>query len=96
MLLENLSLTTPNPNHEKLVALIHGHANIIYLPSKKVFLEPGMPMDGIYYIIDGRTRHYMMNSSGVEKFSIHLQKDGFTALLRMIFNALPGCIQLPK
>ncbi len=80
MLLENLSLTTPNPNHEKLVALIHGHANIIYLPSKKVFLEPGMPMDGIYYIIDGRTRHYMMNSSGVEKILYTLTKGWFYGL----------------
>lgn len=80
VLLENLSLTTPNPNHKKLYTMICGHAEVLHLPAKKVFLEPGMPMDGIYYIIDGRTRHYMMNSSGVEKILYMLTTGWFYGL----------------
>lgn len=57
--------------------LIVQNAKRIMLPAKKVFVQPGDIVDSIYYIHAGRTRHYMINSDGIEKISYILNNGWF-------------------
>lgn len=57
--------------------LIVKNARRMLLPAKKVFVQPGDLVDSIYYIHTGRTRHYMINSDGVEKIAYILNKGWF-------------------
>lgn len=50
-----------------LEKLIQERSAILTYPAKKVFLEPGMILDGVYYVVSGRTCHYMMSLDGTEK-----------------------------
>lgn len=61
------NLTVPMPRLNELVNLIREHSVVITYPAKKVFLEPGTILDGVYYIAEGRTRHYMVAIDGTEK-----------------------------
>lgn len=61
------SLTQPSPVQKELADLIQNHATCIEYPAKKIFLEPGDAIHGVYYIAAGRTRHYMMAEDGSEK-----------------------------
>ena len=63
----NFNITKPNPVQEELEKLLREHSTILMYPAKKVFLEPGMRLDGIYYIANGRTCHYMVSLDGTEK-----------------------------
>jgi len=46
------------------------------LPAKTIFVRPGDPVDSIYYIHKGKTRHYMINTDGSEKVS-YILNDGW-------------------
>ena len=61
------NLTKPNDAQEELEEMIRERASLITYPAKKVFLEPGTVLDGVYYIASGRTCHYMMSLDGTEK-----------------------------
>lgn len=61
------SLTKPNATQQELEKLILERSTILTYPAKKVFLEPGMALNGVYYIASGRTCHYMMSLDGMEK-----------------------------
>ncbi len=50
-----------------LEKLIQERSAVLTYPAKKVFLEPGMILDGVYYVVSGRTCHYMMSLDGTEK-----------------------------
>lgn len=50
-----------------LEKLIQERSAVLTYPAKKVFLEPGMVLDGVYYVVSGRTCHYMMSLDGTEK-----------------------------
>lgn len=50
-----------------LEKLIQERSAVLTYPAKKVFLEPGMILDGVYYMVSGRTCHYMMSLDGTEK-----------------------------
>ena len=63
----NFNITKPNPVQEELEKLLRAHSTILTYPAKKVFLEPGMKLDGVYYIANGRTCHYMVSLDGMEK-----------------------------
>lgn len=57
--------------------LIVQNARRMMLPAKKIFVQPGDVVDSIYYIHSGRTRHYMINSDGIEKISYILNNGWF-------------------
>lgn len=61
------SLTKPNATQQELEKLIQERSTVLTYPAKKVFLEPGMVLNGVYYIASGRTCHYMMSLDGMEK-----------------------------
>lgn len=67
MLWSKSSLTKPNETQKDLEKLIQERSTILTYPAKKVFLEPGMILDGVYYVASGRTCHYMMSLDGTEK-----------------------------
>ena len=56
------------PRIEKNVAeLIENNSSHLSLPAKKIFVRPGDEVKTIYYIKKGRTKHYMISPSGIEK-----------------------------
>lgn len=61
------NITQPNPMQEELGELLRERSTILTFPAKKVFLEAGTMLDGVYYIADGRTCHYMVSLDGTEK-----------------------------
>ena len=71
------SLTVPNPERKELGEIIYGHALILTYPAKKVYLEPGTVLDGVDYIAEGRTRHYMVAPDGTEKILYTLSAGWF-------------------
>lgn len=72
----NHSITSPQFHTPELDKLIREHSKVLHIPAKTVFLEPGEPMDGIYYIAQGRTRHYMVAHDGSEKV-LYILSDGW-------------------
>jgi CRP/FNR family cyclic AMP-dependent transcriptional regulator len=67
MQLDKSSFTLPNVRSKELEELIRKYSTVVTYPAKKVFLEPGMEPQGVYYIAEGRTRHYMIGLDGTEK-----------------------------
>ncbi|MBQ9300250.1 MAG: Crp/Fnr family transcriptional regulator [Clostridia bacterium] len=60
-------MTPPETNRRELEALLEQYATVLEFPAKKVFHEPGDVLDGVYYIAEGRTRHYIIGVDGSEK-----------------------------
>lgn len=61
------SITSPNLVSKDLEKLIREHSTALTYPAKTIFLEPGSSLDGVYYIAQGRTCHYMVSLDGMEK-----------------------------
>ena len=64
---EKASLTFPSPISGDVEKLILANSSRMNVPAKKVFHVPGDALNGVYYIVDGRTRHYMVAMDGTEK-----------------------------
>ena len=77
MQLDKSSFTRPNTRSKVLEDLIREHSTSVVYPAKRVFLEPGMEPQGVYYIAEGRTRHYMVGSDGTEKILYTLSSGWF-------------------
>lgn len=74
---EKSSLTLPNPERRELGEMIRRYALVLTYPAKKVYLEPGTVLDGVDYIAEGRTRHYMVAMDGTEKILYTLSAGWF-------------------
>ncbi|WP_352408930.1 Crp/Fnr family transcriptional regulator [Lawsonibacter hominis] len=61
------NLTNPSPVQKALEGMIREHSRILEIPAKEIFLSPSENIDGLYYVAEGRTRHYMMAEDGTEK-----------------------------
>ena len=77
MQLDKSSFTIPNVRNKALEELIRKNSTSVTYPAKRVFLEPGMEPQGVYYIAEGRTRHYMMGADGTEKILYTLSAGWF-------------------
>lgn len=75
--MDKSSFTIPNKRNEALEELIRENSTCVTYPAKRVFLEPGMEPQGVYYIAEGRTRHYMMAGDGTEKILYTLSAGWF-------------------
>ena len=64
---KNASITPAEPDHKELEALLTQYATVLEYPAKKVFLEPGDILNGVYYVAAGRTRHFIIGVDGSEK-----------------------------
>lgn len=92
MMLPNRSNITSAKYHTpEFDKLIQEHADVLYIPAKTVFLEPGEPMKGLYYIAHGRTRHYMVARDGSEKI-LYILSDGW--FFGETADHLPKCTEL--
>ena len=56
------NLTTSTPPNPELERIIRGHGSALTVPAKKVFLTDGHAATGVYYIVSGRTRHYLLGA----------------------------------
>lgn len=74
---KNASITRPEANRKELEALMKQYATVLEFPAKKVFHVPGDILDGVYYIAEGRTRHYIMDMDGSEKVLYTLSSGWF-------------------
>ncbi|MCB7320199.1 Crp/Fnr family transcriptional regulator [Lacrimispora sp. 210928-DFI.3.58] len=77
MQLDKSSFTRPGVKNAALEELIRENSTSVTYPAKRVFLEPGMEPPGVYYIVDGRTRHYMIGADGTEKILYTLSAGWF-------------------
>lgn len=74
---DNSNITKPNSKAKELESLIRECSTVLTYPAKKVFLEPGMTLDGVFYIASGRTCHYMISLDGTEKILYTLNQGWF-------------------
>lgn len=70
------NLTLPHEPNEKLEMLIRDYGQECVYPARHIFLEPGMYIKAVIYIMRGRTRHYMVGSDGTEKI-LYTLNDGW-------------------
>lgn len=70
------NLMLPLEPNKKLEELICCHGQQYIYPARQIFLEPGMYLNDIIYIMRGRTRHYMIGSNGTEKI-LYTLSDGW-------------------
>ncbi|MEG0369533.1 MAG: Crp/Fnr family transcriptional regulator [Hungatella sp.] len=66
-MLDNSYFTLPEEKNIQLEQILKKYASIHTYPAKKIFSEPGDRLNGICYIAEGRTRHYMADDEGAEK-----------------------------
>lgn len=88
MLYDNSSLTSPEPENEKLFEIVKKYGTKVTYPAKKLFLKPGDMVEGVYYICEGRTRHYMVDLEGREKVLYTLSAGWF-------YGEAPSFLQEP-
>lgn len=88
MQFDKSSFTRPNTRSKMLEDLILEHSTQVTYPAKRIFLEPGMELQGVYYIAEGRSRHYMVGSDGTEKILYTLSAGWF-------FGETPCSLQEP-
>lgn len=71
------NLTTPAQNDAALEQIIREHASLQTFPPKKVILEAEAPASGVYYILSGRARLYLLGADGTEKILLVLTAGWF-------------------
>lgn len=86
--LERMTLTAPCLYDPAVEALIRPVGREVCYPANKVFSRPGDRLGGIYYILEGRTKHYMDNENGSVKLLYTLTKGWF-------FGETPLLLGLP-
>ncbi len=86
--LERMTLTAPCLYDPAVEALIRPVGREVRYPANKVFSRPGDRLSGIYYILEGRTKHYMDNENGSVKLLYTLTKGWF-------FGETPLLLGLP-
>lgn len=64
---KDANVTLPAPDRRELEALLAPCSTALEIPAKKVFLKPGDRLNGVYYVAEGRTRHYIIGVDGAEK-----------------------------
>ena len=90
------NITLPLPKRNELTSLIEQNGVRMEVPAKKVFLKPGDTLNGVYYIAEGRTRHFMCAPDGAEKLLYTLSAGWFYGYARGDRGALPRCFQKRK
>lgn len=75
--LERMTLTAPDLYDPAIEALILPVSREVSYPAKKVFSHPGDRLECIYYVREGRTKHYMDNENGNIKLLYILTKGWF-------------------
>lgn len=82
------NLALPLEHDKKLEKLIREYGRERIYPARQVFLEPGTPLKDVIYIMEGRTRHYMVGPDGTEKILYTLSGGWF-------FGEAPSSVHQP-
>lgn len=61
------SLTSPAKSNPELEHILRRQGTLLTISSRKVIIEAEAVTKGIYYILSGRTRHYLLGANGSEK-----------------------------
>jgi len=75
--LERTTLTAPDLYDPAVEELIRSVSREVSYPAKRVFSLPGNQLECVYYILEGRTKHYMDNENGNVKLLYTLTKGWF-------------------
>jgi CRP/FNR family cyclic AMP-dependent transcriptional regulator len=81
-------ITTAQPN-PRLEELIRRNAAPMTVPAKEIFLTEERTGKGVYYIVSGRTRHYLIGADGLEKIFYVLTPGWFFGENTRIISAQP-------
>ena len=81
------NLTSPAQPNPELEQLLRRHAALQTVPAKKVILEAETVPIGVYYILSGRTRQYMLGADGSEKILLVLTAGWFFGDTAALLNA---------
>lgn len=74
---DHTTLVTPSLYSEELERMLAPVSQHFVYPAKYIFGMPEEPLDGIYYIKSGRTKHYMDNNEGCFKILYNLSAGWF-------------------
>ena len=74
---ERTTLTAPDLYDPAIEAMLRPVSKEVIYPAKKVFSYPGDHLECVYYISEGRTKHYMDNENGNVKLLYTLTKGWF-------------------
>lgn len=77
MNLSKTNLTFSINQCEELDKIIRANGKKLIIPEKQIFMNSQDEFDGIYYIMDGCTKHSMSNSEGIEKVLYVLTRGWF-------------------
>ena len=61
------NLTSPAKSDPELEFILRKQGSLLTVSSRKVILEAETATKGVYYILSGRTRHYLLGANGSEK-----------------------------
>lgn len=87
---DSYGFTLPNQKKDELKRMLEAYAEKAVYPAKKIFLVPGDELRGIYYIVHGRTRHYVISMDGSEKILYTLTDGWFYGESSMILKEPTG------
>ena len=87
------NITLPLPKRNELTSLIEQNGVRMEVPAKKVFLKPGDTLNGVYYIAEGRTRHFMCAPDGAEKLLYTLSAGWFYGETPCVLHDSTGILQ---
>jgi CRP/FNR family cyclic AMP-dependent transcriptional regulator len=88
----NTSYTFPMEKNPSLEELLRRHSTERSLPSKSQFLEVGETLDGVYYIHQGRSKHYILGEDGSEKILYSLSAGWFFGETPLFLHEPTGLI----
>lgn len=71
------NLTFSINENQELENIIKQNSKILKIPQKKIFMYTGEDLDYLYFIKEGKTRHYMADPNGAEKILYVLTKGWF-------------------
>lgn len=71
------NLTFSINENQELENIVKEHGNVVEIPSNKIFMYPGEELEYLYFIQEGKTRHYMTDLNGAEKILYVLNKGWF-------------------
>lgn len=71
------NLTFSINENQELENIVKENSTMVKIPQKKIFMYPGEELEYLYFIKEGKTRHYMADSNGAEKILYVLTKGWF-------------------
>lgn len=77
MLFSYSNFTLPSQVSDELETLIKQNGTVLHLAPKTVFCRMGEDPGGIFYIVNGRTNHYIIGQDGGEKLLYTLSRGWF-------------------